>query len=237
MNPSHPRIGFDRYVHADWCHEALRVAAGLSTLENLNQLVGQTLTGVESRRKTVDILKRLWISPYAHSTDFVARGVDLFKKQGDQATVKALNWGVAIATYPFFGKVSEITGRLFSLHDECTMNEIQRRMAETYGDRDGISRAVARVLQSQESWLVFNREEKGKRMLKGNTQTVMNEMLIAWLLEAALRYAKKPLSISMLESMPLLYPFVLDGNQSNLQSALAQRLIALRLMSEVNHEF
>ena len=37
-----------------------------------------------------------------------------------------------------------------------------------------------------------------------------NTLVVAWLVEAALRYTDKAVSVPMLQSMPVIYPFVLD---------------------------
>lgn len=83
-------------------------------------------------------------------------------------------------------------------------------MAEIYGDRDGIARAVSRVLQSQESWGMIERVEKGKRLVRKAPITLSDEQVVIWLVEAVIRFTGKAVSLANLQSMPMLYPFVLD---------------------------
>jgi len=208
MIQSHPRIGFDRYVQLNWCKAALEVASGKQSLEDLDCLVSEVLDGPESRRKTIDVLKRLWISPFAGNKEFVARGIDIYRSIGESAVIP-LCWGASISTYPFFGKTAEFSGRLFNLQDDCSIAEVQRRMAEVYGERDGISRATARVLQSQASWGSIERVEKGKRIIRQPPLVLIDEQIVAWLVEAVLRYTGKAVSLASLQSMPVIYPFVL----------------------------
>jgi hypothetical protein len=59
---------------------------------------------------------------------------------------------MAITTYPFFGRVAEIVGRLTALQGDCASAEVHRRMAEAYGEREGTRRMTNMVLQTQESW-------------------------------------------------------------------------------------
>lgn len=141
-------IGFDRYVQLDWCGLTLEAAIENKTTDDVKDQISRILSGTESRRKTFDILKRLWIQPIAGYEEFSKRGVELYRKNG-VGLVSPLSWGSAMVTYPFFGKTAEITGRLLSIQGDCSIKEVQRRMAELYGDRDGIARAVSRVLQSQ----------------------------------------------------------------------------------------
>jgi len=202
-------IGFDRYVQLDWCAAALEVATGVKTVEQAKEEVANVLTGIDSRRKTFDILKRLWISPLPAYSNFVERGLELFKQQG-QSSVAPLNWGCAMVTYPFFGHTSEITGRLIAMQGDCSIKEIQRRMAEIYGDRESVSRAVSRVLQSQENWGVLERVEDGKRLIREQAISIVNEQVALWLIEAVLRFHGKAIAAATLPSLSVLYPFSFD---------------------------
>ena len=202
-------IGFDRYVQLDWCGLTLEAAIESKTTEDIKNKISNTLIGAESKRKTFDILKRLWLQPIVGYEDFSKRGVELYRKNGD-GSAPILSWGCAMVTYPFFGKTAEITGRLLSIQGDCSIKEVQRRMAEIYGDRDGIARAVSRVLQSQESWGMIERVEKGKRLARKAPITLSDEQVVTWLIEAVIRFSGKAVSLANLQSMQVLYPFVLD---------------------------
>lgn len=210
-------IGFDRYVQSDWCALALEAATEIKTTEDVKDQIAKVLTGVESRRKTFDILKRLWLQPLPENADFSKRGIELFRSNGS-GFVAPLSWGCAIATYPFFGKTAEITGRLLSIQGDCSIKEVQRRMAEIYGDRDGVARAVSRVLQSQESWGMIARVDKGKRLVRQTPISVSNDRVVAWLIEAVLRYTGKAIPVATLQSTPVIYPFVLEHSLGYLSS-------------------
>jgi hypothetical protein len=119
----------------------------------------------------------------------------------------AVIWGMAVATYPFFGKVVELIGRLSALQGDCASAEIHRRMSETYGEREGTYRMTNMVIQSQANWNTVERVEKGKRVIRLAPAVVEDNELTTWLIEAALRYAGKPLPISSLQSLPVLFPF------------------------------
>ena len=202
-------IGFDRYVQLDWCGLTLEAAEGSKTTDYVKVQISTILNGAESIRKTFDILKRLWLQPIAGCEDFSKRGVELYRKNG-AGSVSPLSWGSAMVTYPFFGKTAEITGRLLSIQGDCSIKEVQRRMAEIYGDRDGIARAVSRVLQSQENWGMIERVEKGKRLVRKAPITLSDEQVVTWLVEAVIRFTGKAVSLANLRSMPVLYPFVLE---------------------------
>ncbi len=208
MTTKVPLIGFDRYVDIDWCRSALDAAATQSSVEVVRDQVASMLPGVESQRKTLDVLKRLSTKPFEHLADFISRGIAIYKRLG-QDMVLPLVWGASIASYPFFGKTSETAGRLLALQGDCSIKELQRRMAEQYGDRSGIERAVTRVIQTQTSWQALTRDETAKRIVKRQAVLIQDEELTAWLIEAAVRYAGKSISVPSLQSLPVLFPFTL----------------------------
>ncbi|WP_367027564.1 hypothetical protein ABZN20_13195 [Methylococcus sp. ANG] len=229
-----PQIGFDRFIPLEWAAAALRVRADLATLEDLNAALDAAGLGVAARKKTRTVLNRLWLEPRPELADFAERGVTIFKAD-PSVPIAALTWGMAIATYPFFGKVAELVGRLTALQGDCASAEVHRRMSEAYGEREGTYRMTNMVLQSQASWGAIERVEtnlsganldsrqtapegatsrdgrrKGKRLVRMKPIVVSNEQAVTWLVEAALRYVGKAVSVPTLSSLAVLYPFVLD---------------------------
>ena len=201
-----PRIGFDRFISLEWATTALKVRAGVAQLEDLEALLDAAGLGAAACTKTRTVLNRLWLQPRAELVDYADRGVVIFKTNPD-APVAALHWGMAVATYPFFGKVAELIGRLSALQGDCASAEIHRRMSETYGEREGTYRMTNMVIQSQAGWGAVERVEKGKRVVRLAPAMVEDDALTAWLIEAALRYANKPLAITNLQTQSVLFPF------------------------------
>lgn len=205
-----PRIGFDRFIAPEWATTALRVRAGLAQPEDLVAMLDAAGLGAAARTKTRTVLKRLWLEPRIELVDYADRGAAIFKAHPD-VPVAAVHWGMAVATYPFFGKVAELIGRLSALQGDCASAEIHRRMSEAYGEREGTYRMTNMVIQSQAGWGAVARAEKGKRVSRLAPIVIENDELTVWLLEAAMRYAGKPLAISSLQSQPVLFPFNLPG--------------------------
>ncbi len=222
-----PHIGFDRFIPLDWAACALRVRAGVESPETLESLIAETEPGEASKKKTRSVLKGLWLEPRADLIPFADRGVEILAEV-DAPAAPALCWGMAIAGYPFFGKVAELIGRLTSIQGECTSAEIHRRMAETHGERETAHRAANRVMQTQASWGALERIGKGRRVVRRPPITVSHDGLIAWLIEALIRYAGKPLSVTSLQSSAVLYPFRLAQSLTFVIS----RSPALELRSE-----
>jgi hypothetical protein len=204
-----PHIGFDRFIPLDWATCALRVRAGQETSETLEALIGEKERSEASRKKTRSVLKGLWLAPRTDLMPFADRGAELLGEV-EASALPALCWGMAISAYPFFGKVAELTGRLTSIQGDCASAEIHRRMAETYGERETAYRAANRVMQTQADWGSLERIDKGRRVVRQLPSAISHDELTAWLIEAALRYTGKAMSMSMLGSSAVLYPFSLN---------------------------
>jgi hypothetical protein len=212
-----PRIGFDRFIAPEWATTALKIRAELAQPEDLETLLDAAGLGAAARTKTRTVLKRLWLEPRVELVDFADRGAAIFKAH-PKLPVAAMHWGMAIAAYPFFGKVAELIGRLSALQGDCTSAEIHRRMSEIYGEREGTYRMTNMVIQSQAGWATVARTEKGKRVCRLAPIVIDDDELTAWLVEAVLRYAGKPQTISSLQSQPTLFPFNLTPPMAYLAS-------------------
>ena len=211
MNSPSPQIGFDRFIQLDWAAAALRVRLGTATIEDLSELLDASHSGPAAKKKTRTVLNRLWLEPLPDLVEFADRGIQILRN-APGTSVAALTWGMAIATYPFFGRVAEFVGRLTSLQGDCTSAEVHRRMAEIYGEREGTRRMTNMVLQSQADWGAIDRPKKGKQIVRKPPIDLESSAVIPWIVEACLRYAGRSLSIATLESNPLLYPYRLGGS-------------------------
>ena len=80
-------------------------------------------------------------------------------------------------------------------------------MGEIYGDREVTRRATQAVLQTQSNWGALQRVDKGKRIIRLAQTSIDNDEFTAWLIEAAVRYSGKPISVPTLQSLPVLFPF------------------------------
>lgn len=206
MNTNTPQIGFDRFIKLEWATAALRVRAATCGMEEFTSLIDNSHPGTAAKKKTRTVLNRLWLEPRPELVEFADRAAAIYRSSPDTKPT-LLSWGMAIATYPFFGRVAEIVGRLTSLQGDCTSAEVHRRMAEMYGEREGTRRMTNMVLQSQEDWGTILRSPGGKRVSRKPAEVVEQPDLIAWLAEACLRFSDRSLSIGAVAGLPVIYPF------------------------------
>lgn len=210
MNSPSPQIGFDRFIQLDWATAALRVRAGMSNLDDLVRILDSSHAGPAAKKKTRTVLNRLWLEPRPDLAEFADRGVQIYRASPN-TSVSTLTWGMALATYPFFGKVAEIVGRLTMLQGDCTSAEVHRRMSEIFGEREGTRRMTNMVLQSAESWGAINRIDRS-RLIKRKTKTTIDDVnLASWLIEASLRYSGGGVCMAQINSTHSIFPFTI-GN-------------------------
>jgi len=60
-----------------------------------------------------------------------------------------------MAVYPFWASVATQVGRLLKLQGSVAAAHVQRRMRESYGERETVSRRVRFVLRSYVAWRVL----------------------------------------------------------------------------------
>lgn len=224
MTSSTPQIGFDRFIHLDWATAALSIRAGLTNPDRLEALFADQGLGLKASKNTRTVINQLWLEPKLNLRNFVDRGVALHQST-PEATAAVLTWGVALVTYPFFGKTTESVGRLSALQGDCSSLEIHRRMSETHGERETVRRSASRVMQSLASWGFIDRTDNGKRIVCLPKVTIEDDALTVWLLEAAMRYSGKPIPVARLASLPVLFPFNLTRPMAYLVSNSPELLI------------
>lgn len=217
MKSPSAQIGFDRFIQLDWAATALGIRAGVATLDNLIAILDSSHAGAAAKKKTRTVLNRLWLEPRPDLVEFADRGVRIYRDV-PETSISALTWGMALATYPFFGKVAEIVGRLTMLQGDCTSAEVHRRMAEIYGEREGTRRMTNMILQSHANWGAIQRVDNGKRIVRKKVIDLHGSLTAAWLAEACLRYSGRALPVANIESNPIIYPFNLGGSTSYILS-------------------
>lgn len=211
MHSTAPHIGFDRFIRLEWATTALRIRAGLATLDILDELLNSASLGSAAKKKTLTVLNRLWIDPRPELAHFADRGSSL-SRQYPNIPPSVFNWGMAIAAYPFFGKVAELIGRLSALQGNCTSAELHRRMSEIYGEREGTYRMTNMVVQTQANWGAVDRLNNRKRIIRKAPINLQNEAVISWIIEATVRQSGRAIALTNLHSMPILYLFAFDNS-------------------------
>ena len=148
------QVGIDRRIRLEWLeYTASLVMAGNSKedivaalQEKLKDvLAGGGNSGRGCREKTITVLTRVWVNSPARFASFKNAGLEILRRAPENEHL-AVHWSALMATYPFWRDVAEITGRLLGLQGTASVSQVLRRIKETYGERQTVSRSCQRAL-------------------------------------------------------------------------------------------
>ena len=185
-------IGFDRKVRLRWLDATAEwTMQGLSAPEiraQLERLLDGQVAGEGShsaRGKTMTVLLHVWMAVPAAAVPLRDDALTLLRGRTGRDRLP-LHWGMCLATYPFFRDVAATTGRLLALQGEASLSQVVRRMAESWGERSTLTRAVQRIIRSFVEWGVL--AETGVRGVFSPAAriAVAGNGVGPWLLEAGL---------------------------------------------------
>lgn len=217
------QIGLDRIVRLAWIEKtASLVSAGNDSgtiksilQDDLEQFFESSDRAVRgSLDKTITILIKTWLTAPRNLESLRVAGLKLLTRLPQSQRI-AVNWGMLMAVYPFWGSVASQTGRLLRLQDKVSAHHIQRRMREQYGERETVSRRARYVVRSFLDWGVLA-ETGVKGTYSARTPLDIDDhTLISWLIEALL-HTQSTRSVRMKEALtsPCLFPFKLRLVQS-----------------------
>jgi len=238
------RIGFSRFISREWLDLVARTMIETGDAEKaqsrLKGYFSEESLGEVARRKTLDVLSRIWIRVPEHDTEFRDRGLDLFQRVRPDERLW-LHWGMIIVAYPVFLDIVVITGRLLGLQGEVTSGQIRRGIVSEWGDRTTLTRSVNMILQSMRDWRVLMKNENQNPHTQPRKIESENVDVNLWLIEAVLRAEDTTtLPVTRLERHPALFPFNIKLSRSKLleskhfelsQQGLNRQMISLRMSS------
>ncbi len=181
-----------------------------------------------SREKAIIILKRIWAPDTNQLKSLRNDGFSLLRALPETIHL-AVHWGMTMASYPYWNATGTCVGRLPRLQGTANSTQIQRRMKETYGDREIVARATRNVLRSFISWGVLQEADKKGVYKAGSVLSIDDPRLTAWLAEAAL-HARVNGLVPLRELLhgPSFFPFRITPIHAENIKAASARLEVLR---------
>ncbi len=232
MSERTTQVGISQRVRLEWLEKTANlVLAGneKTAIEDALQemLVDRISIGGSSvrgnREKTITILMKTWFNVPCGLEELRDEGLDLlrFASRGERV---AIHWGMALAAYPFWGAVAARTGKLLRLQGTLTAAAVQRRMRESYGERETVARATRRVLRSFVDWEVLRDMPARGVYAQAQQHSIIAPQTIAWVLEAVLRHRNGSASPRDLLNDAAIFPFRLAQVSSAQLAHYAPRL-------------
>ena len=217
-------IGFGKKIRAMWLDLSLEHAAsGRTFSEGKDELIGvvrRDNPGTDAIRKVLVCLNRVWFEPPDYCRATRDAGLKIFLESRTPQSRLLLNWGMALAAYPFVGSVAEAVCRLLKLQGTARISEINRRMNERFGDRDFVQRVVRYDVSSFLDWGVLSKTKTKGEYIAGIVVPVNQSNLVAWLSEAILHTRNEAsLPLAQLRQHPMLFPFKVSEMDFGLSNA------------------
>ncbi len=175
----------------------------------LDDRLHDQLPGKESRAKAAGILLRVWSGVPDKHFSLRQQAISLLPHITGQER-SWLHWGMSVLAYPFFRDVAEVVGRLLTLQDDFTGEQVQTRLLTAWGDRSTTRDAAQKLLNTFVDWGVLrSAKTKGHFLLAGKWRTNHTELQL-WLLEALLATSSADeIEAQQLLRLPESFPFML----------------------------
>ena len=237
MNNRQRQIGFSQRIRLEWLQQTANLvlagndkdAINTSLQELLKDKVsvgGQAVRG--NKEKAITILMKTWLNVPCGLEALRDDGLDLLRKLPRKDQI-AVQWGMAVAVYPFWATVAAHTGRLLRLQGTAAAAHVQRRVREQYGERETVSRAARRVLRSYVDWQVLVKTGTKGAYSQGLSLRVDDPKLVSWLIEASLHARPKgSAALKDLLDSTSLFPFRLMHVSAEHLVSMSPRLDLLR---------
>jgi hypothetical protein len=183
-------IAFRRKVRAVWLEKGMALAAQevpwIAAKPALANDIAAENPGAETIRKVLEHIRRIWFEPPDDCRGLHSDALRLYRANSSPDVRFILNWGMAVAAYPFVGSVAEALGRLLRLQKEAHRIDVQRRLREQHGDRDFVDRITRYNISSFLDWGVIEEGKKSGVYHTSNQRRSKSPDHLAWLAEAVL---------------------------------------------------
>ncbi|MFP4164370.1 MAG: hypothetical protein ACLFVE_10340 [Chitinispirillaceae bacterium] len=224
-------VGIKQVVRLEWYDYALdMVLDGLSKEETRKRLDayisereqsgGYGERGAQAYTKAVTQIMKCWVTPESDLRSFRDRALELARHTERRSRV-VLHWAVTMASYPFWLRVAELTGRMLNLQESITQSQIRQRCYELFGERSTIERSTRRVIRSFVAWNVLKDSAVKGCYRRSEPITVAEPKALSLLVEAALwALPGGKIEMRQLQTFPAFFAFDIPPiNGSIIESA------------------
>ena len=218
-------IGFNRTLHLNWLDAT--AALCLETDEpatlraRLDPVVGEHLTGVEAKRKTIDVLLNIWLKSRELDPALHEQALHWFQTSPEPGDRLWLHYGLTLRCYPFFRECTTVIGQLSRAETTLTNSLVVNRLVNRLGNLGSLERATQSVLASLRNWEILKPAEPA------HTYTPQRQVLRAsqpaleiWLLTCALKaHPVEEIHFADLLNLPALFPFRFSLSAADLRQS------------------
>ncbi|MCU0550082.1 MAG: hypothetical protein MUC48_12100 [Leptolyngbya sp. Prado105] len=214
-----PLVGFSQRIQLEWLEQTAQLLLEGNSREQIHSALDELLKDKLSvgnagkfgnRRNTIYILLKVWVSVPQQLESLRDEGLEHLRSLPSESHLP-IHWGMTAASYPFFGTVAEIVGRLLRIQGSVSAAQVQRRLCEQLGERETVVRAGRRVLRAFVDWGVLRDTAEKGIYGAAPSSLIEDQQLRTWLVEAVL--LAKDVSAGNLRNVsqaPMLFPFTMS---------------------------
>jgi len=212
-------VGLDRPIKLEWMDilaNKLRTERDWQVLRQyMHDFLAPERPNYESRRKNLTVLFRIWISLPEEQLEMRERAIELLSREAGIDHLH-IHWGMTLMAYPFFKDVAGIIGKLLALQGDVSLVQVQRRIAELWGQRSTANIAGRKIVRMMAGWGALRESATQNNYVPTSPRSVSKENAL-WLVEALLHAEQsKSIPLDTLQSIPTVFPFKIDVYQSQL---------------------
>ncbi len=207
-------IGFSRSIKLDWLNKAAEIYMEEKDHRKvkfaLDKYLTEKIVSKYNRRKTVNILIRIWVNVEPQHTQLRDTALNLFKIANENEKL-AIHWSLVMVAYPIFRDITAIIGKLLDLQDDFTLSMVRRRIYELWGERSTLQYALNKIVRSVTEWgTVEDGSKPGD--YQGKEQLCIDKKEVKLLLIRAYLVTSEKTCLRFIEvnNLDELFPFKLD---------------------------
>jgi hypothetical protein len=150
----------------------------------MEDLVKESNSGEQSIIKSMRYLRHVWIEN-GDADALRSNAINLYRTGPTEKSSIILSWGMAIATYPFLNDVASTIGRMLRVQPELKLEQLLRKLSETYGERETVRRSGRYALGVITDFGFIERTSKAGcyqlgKPLKPDQSSISSWMIRAW---------------------------------------------------------
>jgi hypothetical protein len=144
-------VGMSRNIKLEWLdHTASMVLSGKNETEikeSLNEYLSFSIKSPTNLRKTREILMNIWVRK-AEEFQYIKELAITAYNENKQANKIAVHWCLMLITYPVYGDISEVIGKLEDKQYDITTSQIKSKMFDVWGERSTLLHSIDKNLRT-----------------------------------------------------------------------------------------
>jgi hypothetical protein len=185
--PSARSIAFNRRLSAAWLCEGLRLRSegldGELWTEKMRKVICSEISGHDSIAKSLRYLRHALCEP-GEVEDLRAEAIRLFQSSRDPERSRVLSWGLVSACYPFLQEVAAAIGRMLRVQNEMKLEQLLRRLTESFGEKETVRRSGRYSLGLIEDLGFVQRTKKAGYYVTSQQTKIVDADLASWVIKA-----------------------------------------------------